>query len=168
MNVTRRQGLAFVTALVLLVGCSGAEPPEASGDEPLGGLDVSVASAAQSAEISDGVVTADEYQAAFQRYRECLSVAGYEMTYADLSGPVYDYAVPAPAVADDTEGECYDAEFRFVDILWQGSQPAGSDSETAEFYRNCLQKHGIEPSATVAEMDGQLRETGIEITECLG
>lgn len=159
--------LGLVAGLLLLAGCSASPQSESPDEDSFGDLDVSVASTAQAAEIDDGVATADEYSAAFQRYRECLSAAGFEMTYADLSGVVYDYGVPAAAVDDGVEGDCYDAEFRFVDMLWQSAQAAKSDSDNAQFYRECLQDHGIEPADSVGEMNEQMREAGIEALDCL-
>lgn len=88
---------------------------------PLAGADLSGASPAQAAEIDDGVATTDEYQAAFQRFRECVSAAGFELEGVDFTGTGYRYVMPSAAVDDGAEAECYDVEFRYVDMLWQSA-----------------------------------------------
>jgi hypothetical protein len=160
----------LVVAVVLLAGCSSAASSErsaADADGPLAGLDVSDASEAQAAEISDRAATADEYQAAFQRFRECLSGAGFELTDVALKNSVYEFGVPDAAVQDGADEECYVSEFRYTDILWQTSDAVQNDSENAQSLRECLRERGIEPGDTLEEMNGQLREAGIEPPECL-
>lgn len=161
--------LAVAVAL-LLTGCSSVastEPSVEGTEGPLTGVEVSDASDAQAAEISDRVATADEYQAAFQRYRECLSAAGFELRDVVLRNSVYEFGVPNAAVEDGADDECYVSEFRYTDMLWQSSDAVQNTSDTAELLRGCLQERGIEPGGTLEEMEGQLREAGIEIPECL-
>jgi hypothetical protein len=160
-----RSGVLVASVVLLLAGCSSA-PGQRSAEDPLTGVDLSAVSEAQAAEISDRVATADEYQAAFQRYRECLSAAGFELRDMEYTGLVYQYGVPDEAVQDGADDECYESEFRYTDILWQGTDAVQNSSETAQFVRECLQDQGIEPADTMKEMDAQLREAGIEITTC--
>lgn len=165
----RLQSSAVVLA-VLLGGCSSSASSEQSAGgagDPLVGADLSDVSAAQAAEISDRVVTANEYQAAFQRFRECLSGAGFELTDVELKNDVYQFGVPNAAVEDGADTECYQAEFRYVDMLWQSSDDVQNNSDTAQLFRECLQESGIEPGDTLEEMNKQLREAGIEPPECL-
>lgn len=166
----RSRSWVLVVGVVLLAGCSSLAPSEPSAkstDDPLRGVDVSHASAAQAAEIRDRVATADEYQAAFQRFRECLSAAGFELTDVEFTNSEYEFGVPNTAVEDGAHGPCYVSEFRYTDWLWQSSHAVHKNSETARLLRECLQERGIEPRDTLEEMDGQLREAGIEVPECL-
>lgn len=159
----------IVIAMALIAGCSTSALPD-DGDDPLADMDVSDASAAQVAEISDGEATADEYAAAFQRFRECVSAAGFELTDVTYASPVYEYAVPDAAVQDGVDMECYRAEFYYVDVLWQGSdvvQDARNADEPVPLLQNCLRERGIEPGDTAGEVDEQLREAGIEVAECV-
>ncbi len=169
-RATRAIPAAVLVLPLLLGGCSSSAPSEQSAGGPgdaLTGADVSDASAEQAAEISDRKATAGEYQAAFQRYRECLSAAGYELSGVDLTNSVYEFGVPGAAVEDGADAECYQAEFRYVDMLWQSSDDVQNNSDTAHLYRECLQERGIEPGDTLEEMSEQLREAGIEPPECL-
>lgn len=166
----RSRSWVLIVAVALLAGCSSADGSEESAgdsDGPLAGVDVSDASDAQAAEISDGEVTVDEYRAAFQRYRECLSAAGFELVDVEFSNPLYDYGVPNAAVEEGAEEECYLSEFRYTDILWQTSDHVQDNSETARVFRECLTERGIDPADSVAEMEGQLEEAGIDASECL-
>lgn len=166
---TRAIPAAALVLAVLLGGCS-SDPswvPPGSQDDALTDVDVSGASAKQAAEISDRKATADEYRAAFQRYRECLSAAGFELTDVEFASPVYEFAVPDAAVEDGADAECYDAEFRYTDMLWQGSAEVQNSSDTAQLHRKCLQERGVEPADTLEEMSEQLHDAGIELPECL-
>ncbi|WP_418605296.1 hypothetical protein [Georgenia sp. SUBG003] len=170
LRKTKAIPAAGIVLAVLLGGCSSSapsEPPAGGKADALTDVDVSDASAEQAAEISDRMATADEYRAAFQRYRECLSAAGFELTDLDPTGSVYEYAVPDAAVEDGADAECYDAEFRYVDMLWQTAEDVQNSSDTAQLHRECLQERGIEPADTLEQMSEQLREAGIELPECL-
>ena len=116
-----------VLILTLLVGgcSSGASAEPASGVGALAGADLSRASEAQAAEIADGKATASEYHAAFQRYRECLRAAGFELEEVQFKGDIYEFGVPAAAVENSAaDAECYDREYYFTDTLWQSHQRA--------------------------------------------
>jgi hypothetical protein len=117
----RPRGWALVLATVLLSGCSSVDSPEQPPKDPLAGADFSDASDAQAAEISDHEVTVDDYEAAFQRFRECLSAAGFELTDVELKNQVYEYGIPNAAVEAGVDEDCYRAEFYYVDVLWQYS-----------------------------------------------
>ena len=163
----RLRSWALVLAVVLLGGCSSADSSEQSAGDPLTGADLSAASAEQAAEISDREASADDYQAAFQRFRECLSAAGFELTDVEFKNNLYEFGVPNAAVEDGADEECYRAEFYYVDMLWQSSDLVQNSSETTQLLRECLAERGIEPQDTAAEIDAQLREAGIEPPECL-
>ncbi len=166
----RLRSWVLVLVVLLLGGCSSADSSEQSSEGPdsaLRGLDLSEASEAQAAEISDRAATANEYQAAFQRFRECLSAAGYKLTEVRLKNGVYEFGVPAAAVQGGAETNCYKTEFRYTDMLWQTSDNVQNNSDNAQRVRKCLKERGIEPGKTVQEMGKQLREAGIEPAECL-
>lgn len=161
-----RRGL-LIFALVL-GGCSASpESSTSDADNLLQELDLSVASESQAEEIRDHEVTADEYHAAFQRFRGCLSAAGFELRDLELKDNVYEFGVPSDAVEDGSDIECYLSEFKFVDILWQTSDDISNNSETARFYRDCLQRNGINPAQGIEEMNKQLEEAGIAPPDCL-
>ncbi|MPV49914.1 hypothetical protein GCG21_07830 [Pseudactinotalea sp. HY160] len=169
MTMVRLGPWALVIAVVLLGGCSNSGT-EQSTAVPAGWLkdaDTSNVSAAQAEEISDRVATADEYHAAFARYRECLSAAGFELENVQFNHPVYEARVPNAAVEDGADSECYQAEFRYVDILWQNSDLVQEARDPSPAFRECLQERGIEPAENMNEILEQLREAGIEPPECL-
>jgi hypothetical protein len=156
--------------MMLLTGCGASASSEQTAQEPDGrltGLDVSGASDEQASEISDGVATADEYREAFQRYRTCLSAAGFDLVGVRFTQSLYEFGVPDAAVEGGADDECYASEFQFTDMLWQTSDAVQNKSDTAHLLRTCLRERGIEPRGTLNEMDSQLREAGIEAPECL-
>lgn len=153
-----------LVAVVLLAGCSSAAPSERSAEGPLAGRG---ASAAQAAEIIDRVATADEYEAAFQRYRECMSKAGFELADVEFANSVYEFGVLSAAVENGADDECYVSEFRYTDELWQTSDAVENNSVTAQLFRKCLGVRGIEPGNSLKEMVEQLREARIEMRDCL-
>jgi hypothetical protein len=77
------------------------------------------ASSQQLAEIEDGVVTRDEYVAAFNRFIGCMGAAGYDLSTAPQTATVFTYAVPDAAVTDGTDERCYLTQFKQVDMIWQ-------------------------------------------------
>lgn len=165
-----RKWVLVVAVVLLLAGCSSSASSEQSADGadgPLTGVDVSEASEAQAAEISDRVATADEYQAGFQRYRECLSAAGFELTGVEFTNSVYEFGVPNAAVEDGADEVCYVSEFRYTDMLWQNTDAVQNSSDTAQLLRECLQERGIEPRDSLEELEEQLSGAGIELPECL-
>lgn len=99
-----------------------------SGDE-LAGVDTSDASAEQAAEIDDRDVTLEEYEAAFDRFSECMAAAGFELGNGHFYDDRYHYSVPSDAVDDGADQECYRAEFFYVDMLWQVPDAAPRPSD---------------------------------------
>jgi hypothetical protein len=100
---------------------------------------VATPSAQQVAETADGVVTLDEYTAAFGRLQACMAQAGEPMGDVPLSwysdgawtsqavgtGPWYFYSVTSDTAVFDTQ--CYPREFSDVDSLWQTEHPMPQD-----------------------------------------
>ena len=83
---------------------------------------VSRRSAEQTAELADGVVTEQEYRAAFQRFATCMADAGYPLLFINDAGPVIQAAMSDAAKTSGVEAECYLVEFQDVDMTWQLSQ----------------------------------------------
>ncbi|RJK97750.1 hypothetical protein [Vallicoccus soli] len=144
-----------------------AAPPARPDVDPLRGVDLSGASAAQRAEVADRTVTRDEFRAAFLRYRACMGAAGYDLGPVELTGDRFDYSVPDAAVRDGTDEECYRREHYLVDLVWQTSGAVLDASGTTELLRACLRERGIEPAASRGEVDAQLRAQGLELPDCL-
>jgi hypothetical protein len=78
----------------------------------------------QQAELRDGVVTRQEYVAAFNRFLGCMAagghdVGGIEQRDQDVTFPM---GIPDAANNDGTYETCYVREYREVDGQWQSSQ----------------------------------------------
>ncbi|WP_043109138.1 hypothetical protein [Paraoerskovia marina] len=176
-RLARRAG-ALGLAAALLGGCASPtvpESPDDSSDTPsqrraedvLAGLDLSGASTVQAAEIGDRSASAEEYETAFRRYEECLSAAGFDLGSVRSAGNMYEFAVPDAVVEGGADAECYESEFRFVDMLWQATDEVQSSRGDEQMARECLLENGIEPAGSLEEMTAQLREAGIEAPDCL-
>ena len=78
----------------------------------------------QQAELRDGVVTRQEYVAAFNRFLGCMAAGGYDLGGIEQrDGDVtFPYGIPSAAYEDGTDETCYVREFREVDSTWQVSQ----------------------------------------------
>ena len=135
--------------------------------DPLEGADLSVVSPAQAAEVEDGTITAQEYSAAFERYRDCMSAAGFELQDPLLIDGVQSSPIPPAAVETGVEEECQEQEYRYTDTLWQLAPAVVDQSSTTQLFRDCLLARGVEPQDTRAEVDEQLRQEGIDFVECL-
>lgn len=81
-------------------------------------------SAQQTAEIADGVVTRDEYVAAFNRFVGCMGGAGYEIGGVDIDG-IFTYSIPSAAVTSGADELCYVTQFGAVDMAWQVQNASG-------------------------------------------
>ena len=121
-------------------------------------------SAAQQAEMADGVVTYEEYHAAFDRFSQCMSDAGYPLMGAGPLGDLMNYATSNEAYLAGVDQQCYIAEFMTVDSTWQVAHE--DTSETAQFLRDCLAEHGIEPPQTMEEIHAALDDAGISFEDC--
>ena len=78
-----------------------------------------VRSSEQTAALSDGVVTREEYLAGFQRFADCMADAGYPVEMIDTSGENVDYRLSNVSVGTGTDEDCYVPEFETLDIAWQ-------------------------------------------------
>ena len=77
-------------------------------------------SAEQTVALADGIVTRDEYLAAYDRFVGCLAVDGYQV-YGDRDMEVISYSTEADAGESGALDRCYIAEFQLVDAHWQVS-----------------------------------------------
>lgn len=117
-------------------------------------------------EIEDNAITNDEYQAAFVRYRECMRESGHELSSIDYANSLYDFEIPASAVEAGIDDKCYVAEFRYVDMIWQGVDMGRYRSEVVRWVRDCLTERGVVPAETLNAMESQLRAEKVDVTEC--
>lgn len=122
------------------------------------------ASEQQLAEIEDGVITRDEYVAAFNRYSGCMGAAGVDVRAADPDAVIFHYSIPDAAVSSGTDELCYNTQFMQVDMGWQIQNSASSD--TARVLGACLAAAGIAPASTTEEMLAQLEAAGIDPGSC--
>lgn len=141
----------------LLVGCAG---PAQSGTVPSESR-----SADQAAAIADGVVSADEYETGFARYRTCLEGQGHLLVIGAKENQSYQFGIPAAAVDSGADARCYDGEFRQIDVLWQMAHQ--DTSAGTEAMRNCLREVGIEPEKKTEAVERQLLESGISPRNCV-
>lgn len=154
----KQLAVGIVLACLLLSGCASTASPA-----PNDGA--KVISAEQEAELADGVVTYDEYHAAFERFRACLTDAGFELMLLPEQYDIIQYGVPVAASDAGVDIPCYVREYQSVDGEWQTAHQ--DTSETAEIYRNCLVANGITPKETFLEMVAQLDEEGIARDSCI-
>jgi len=80
-------------------------------------------SAATRDALADGVITADEYDAAFNRFASCMESAGYPLGAIDKSINHYDFSISTTAVDLGIYGRCYSTEFMEIDVWWQINTP---------------------------------------------
>jgi hypothetical protein len=148
---------AVVMSAAMMAACAG--PLDGAPSEP------SSMSDTQSSALADGVISADEYEEAFSRYRSCLEGAGYALVMQGTENQSYQFGIPAEAVESGVDARCYEQEFRQVDILWQLSHQDTSDA--TEAMRECLRAVGIEPERDTEKVARQLAEAGISIENCV-
>lgn len=115
--------------------------------------------------LADGKVTQDEYLAGFDAFASCLGAKGYPVTRTGEYGRVLEFSVPAAAVSNGTEQECYAYNFELLDVRWQ---VANEDrSRQADRLRRCLiQVHGITPKPTLVEIVKQFEEINVKPESC--
>ena len=115
----------------------------------------------------DRATTAEEYGAAFQRYRDCMSAAGYELQDPLMIDGVYSSPITQDAKESGVFDECYELEYQYTDRIWQWSPAIVDQSETTRLLGECLRERGVDPGSTREEIDSQLQEEGIDPLVCL-
>jgi len=121
-------------------------------------------SPAQQQALADGVVTADEYSAGFDRFAACMAEMGSPVIRIDRSGTVYDYSITEDAVSTGLDVQCYVAEFEQIDMDWQIANQ--DTSASTQILRDCLAARGIEPAYRTEEVVQQLRDAGVDLSAC--
>lgn len=76
---------------------------------------------AQRFALKDQELSRVEYLQGFERYRKCLSGAGYSLLDVAESGKFVDYSVPSDAVDSGKDEFCNRSEFRYIDGIWQAT-----------------------------------------------
>lgn len=76
-------------------------------------------SQAQVDALADGTVTAEEYDAGFDRLAACVESAGYPLQAVAKVEPIYHYSLTSESVSSGVFDRCYVAEFMEVDSSWQ-------------------------------------------------
>jgi hypothetical protein len=76
-------------------------------------------SAAEQAELADGVVTRAEYLAAMNRFIGCVTARGFSLSEVDMTGPLvgFTFQSSTPAAAG-AETRCFDTEAEGVHAKW--------------------------------------------------
>lgn len=172
-------GSALLTALTLVVlGGSTAASSQTPVEVLAGGsaqdaaappglvptADLTLLSPEQLAEMADGVVTAEEYHAAFGRYAACVAEGGFEVEVLGEEYGLIEARLLYEAVEAGVDGPCYDAEYRLVDMQWQLDHI--DTSSTAEVARRCLLTHGLEVPEHYADMVSELEANGVSFGTC--
>lgn len=122
-------------------------------------------SAAQQAEMADGVITEAEYQAAFARFSQCMSDAGYPLSGVGPLGPLMNYSTSDAAWIAGADRQCYESEFMQVDSTWQLEHQ--DESETATILRRCLEENGIPAPEHMEDIHAALEDAGISFEDCV-
>lgn len=153
--------LAVIALTALLSGCTATASTQPSPSGPFPSDNISEA---QAAEIADGVVTSDEYHAAFNRFSACVKAGGFDLLVEGEKYDLINYSIPGAARDAGVDEPCYFDEFAQVDTIWQLAH--ADTSYTAEVHRNCLIDNGISPKETEEEMWQQLKDANIDTTTC--
>ncbi|PJJ63271.1 hypothetical protein CLV54_0929 [Compostimonas suwonensis] len=121
----------------------------------------------QAAALADGAVTQADYHTQFDRYAECMAVAGHPLEGVDTSGTIIRYVASGAAVSSGAADRCYAQEFAQVDRAWQSEHQDTSDDDRA--LRACLEVEGITPveGGDPASLWRQVQAAGIDPVRCL-
>lgn len=157
---------ALVTAVLMMASACSAqsdEPDPLREAAPNGTAQGSatVQSDALVAALSEGEIDHDKYLAGYRRFSDCMRSEGYPLTMESENNLVMSYSV----AVGPAEIECYESEFKPLDVAWQVHQE--DTSETAEVMRRCLTRLGVTPRSTLASMNQQLIDEEIGLEECL-
>jgi hypothetical protein len=102
-------------------------------------------SAAEHQELADGVVTRDEYVAAFNRYEGCMAGLGHPNDRVP-AGIELEYQGGEAAANDGSYARCYDTEFEGVDLKWQSELSTTDVGDTS--IDACLAHFGVMPDVS--------------------
>jgi hypothetical protein len=156
----KNSALVLILFAVLLSGCSQVPAGKAASTP----APAPTISAAQAAALADGKITYAEYEAGWRRYVACDAKAGYTVVKGGETNEVISGQVPDAAVTSGADAQCYDREFKQIDMIWQVSRE--NTSPQAVIFHKCLVAKGKTPAATYAGMVKQLQSLGIDPASC--
>ncbi len=149
--------IVVVSAVLLPISC-GARRDEPNVSTPVVAAVAAEVSPEQQPYFDDGVVTLDEYQAAFDAFRTCAVARNKEVdeTNRDPASGVIMYAT-SEELLDTTSGDsndtttCYVRHFMATEIEFQQTDSAALDAASSQQLRDfeqllapCLTENGFE------------------------
>jgi hypothetical protein len=151
----RAAAVLLVVVSISLAGCASLGSQTVPTTAPTDAEHVSTQiSSLQKKDLSDGTVTQDEYNSAFEHYKACLAKAGFEIIDNGVIDNVRQYLVPQAAEAGGVDDRCYVYNFGQVDAAWQIAHQ--DSSQEAADYRACLVGLKITPATTLVGMQAQI------------
>lgn len=162
--IRSRLRLASISlGLVIASACSSA-PTGPDFGEFNADVDMSLAGPEQQTALMDAEVTEAEYLEGFDRFRACLSEAGYELRDVQKIGKIMSAGIPAEAVESGVEEDCYNTEYRFLDIIWQvNNYDPGPE---IAMLNGCLEAGGFETGTELAEVKDLFDASGLDYMTC--
>lgn len=159
--------LAFAIALLFgLVACTPGAPATEPGATHTGTLlGNEEVSAFQQEALSDGEVTREEFDQAFDNYRRCMEGIGYPLIDVVEKDLQYDFSYPEEATAHGAD-ECYFYEFAQVHGGWSLRPEVAELDPLSPVIRECLLAHGITPEDTHIKRVDQVLAHGL-LDECI-
>lgn len=172
--MNRGRVLSRLVILALVVGvaasCGGGAPAaERNADISTLAATTSVGADQSDDPLADGVVTVDEYRAAFDAFVACVEGVGEVVEIYDrdpVSGAVSygTYTMLSIGSTADPTNLCYNEHFARVEMVFQMTDPTflavqeQREAESFELYgRPCLESIGVSvPPAEVVAGDGAL------------
>ncbi|WP_142122196.1 hypothetical protein [Rarobacter faecitabidus] len=111
--------------------------------------------------LADGEITYDEYQEAAQRMKACADAAGIYFEFMGEENQIIEYRTRSDSDALDAKfNNCYDTEFRALDVMWQDYRANWGPEAGA--LAECLRDMGEEPRLLYSEKIDQLTNLGID------
>lgn len=144
-----------VVAALLLAGCATTNAQAGSMPEAEEAL------TPQLVETSRATVTAEQYEASFTKFAECMRRSGVAMVAQETVGGVHYFSFPSEAQAGYEA--CY-SSFAEIDVAWQLQNEYNNPTQVA--LRACLEEAGVTPGKTVAEVWDQVQRNSIDPVAC--
>lgn len=155
-----------VALLAILTGCSASPSSPSEASEAPGTPTTNAAvSAEQTAALSDGKVSQDDYEAGYRRFADCMASAGFTLLDNGVTYDLHRFGIPSEAVDSGDDKRCYSLEFEAIDSAWQIAHE--DTSETAGLIKACLIAAGVAPKSTMKEMNDQLTAADLDFAQCL-
>lgn len=77
------------------------------------------------------MISVGEYHQGFERYRQCLVAAGFELIPKEPKGEILTCAIPDSSIQAADDDRCYATEFKNIDATWQRARAANPPSTKA-------------------------------------